>query len=168
VRRDDLTDVGNLRLLEERAVEVFVKGTRERTPVGFMLVDLDQFSMFNDLQGQPAGDEVLRHVAETLRQAVRGDQDLVARLGSDEFGVLMPGADSDEVERIAIRSVEALRKSWDGAALTTISVGATSGPAREHSLPDLWRSAERALQVARQTGGDQARLARDPVSSEAH
>ena len=166
-RRDDLTGVGNRRLLEERAKEAFATGTRQGTPVGFMLIDLDQFSMFNELQGQPAGDDVLRHVAATLQGSVRSDEDLVVRLGNDDFGVLMPGADQADVERSAVRMVENLRASWDGPALTTVSVGAASGPARGHALSDLWRSAERALGVARKTGGDQARLARDPVSSEA-
>lgn len=166
-RRDDLTGAGNRRLLDERARKAFSECARSHSPVGFMLVDLDRFSMYNELQGQSAGDELLRHVATILAASIRRDDDVVARLGADEFGVLMPGAGPDEVERIASRAVDNLRASWDGAALTTISVGATSGPATGHSLADLWRSAERALEVARGTGGDQARLARDPVSPEA-
>ena len=129
-------------------------------------VDLDQFAMFNDLQGQPAGDEVLKHVAGSIAGSVR-DADLVERLGGDEFGVLMPGAGGAEVERVAGRVIDELRRSWPGPALTTVSIGAASGPVRGHSLADLWRSAARALEVARSTGGNQARLARDPVSPEA-
>jgi diguanylate cyclase (GGDEF)-like protein len=161
-QRDDLTGVGNRRLLDERAHAAFSAGATGGTPVGFLVVDLDRFAMFNELQGQQDGDDVLRHVARTLEQSVRRE-DLVARLGGDEFGILMPGASAEEVERIAHRVIENLRRSWNGPALTTVSVGGVSGPARGRSLADLWRSAERALEVARSTGGDQARLARDPV-----
>ena len=165
-RRDDLTGVGNRRLLDERSRDAFSENATRGTPVGFLLVDLDQFAMFNDLQGQPAGDEVLRHVAGSIAGSVR-DVDLVVRLGGDEFGVLMPGAGGAEVERVAGHVIDELRRSWPGPALTTVSIGAASGPARGHSLADLWRSAARALEVARSTGGNQARLARDPVSPEA-
>lgn len=164
-RIDELTGVLNRRGLAERAAVEFARSRRAETPVGFLLIDLDQFAMYNELQGHEAGDALLRHVGEVLADSTRG-VDAVARLGGDEFGVLLPGADAEELERVGTRLFVALRDSFkDGAVLTTVSVGAACGPAAGHSLGDLWRSADRALSVARATGGDQFRVARDPLRS---
>lgn len=163
-RRDELTGALNRRGLDEAAAEAFPKASEAGRPIGFLLIDLDEFTMYNDLQGQQAGDALLRHVAGAIRSSVRSE-DVVARLGGDEFGVLLPTIDPDEVEEVASDVLTGLRQSWAGAALTTVSIGASCGSAAEHSLADLWRSADRALEVARRTGGNQARFARDPLPS---
>ncbi len=99
-RRDELTGALNRRGLDERAAELFpgADATQTRatdTAVGFLLIDLDEFTMYNDLQGQQAGDALLRHVASAIRSSVRSE-DVVARLGGDEFGVLLAAVDPDE------------------------------------------------------------------------
>jgi diguanylate cyclase len=161
-RRDQLTGALNRRGLDERAETEFARAAERGEAIGFLLVDLDEFTMYNDVQGQPAGDALLRHVAGALRSSARA-HDCVARLGGDEFGVLLPAVEPDEVEEIASGVLTGLRGSWAGTALTTVSIGASCGPAGGHSLAELWRSADRALEVARRTGGNQARFARDPL-----
>jgi diguanylate cyclase (GGDEF)-like protein len=163
-RRDELTGALNRRGLDESAAEAFPAAPKAGSAIGFLLIDLDDFTMYNDLQGQQAGDALLRHVAGAIRSSVRSG-DVVARLGGDEFGVLLGAIDPDEVEAVASDVLTGLRQSWAGTALTTVSIGASCGSAGEHSLADLWRSADRALEVARRTGGNQARFARDPLPS---
>ncbi len=165
-RRDELTGALNRLGLDERAAELFpgADAGAPDTAVGFLLIDLDEFTMYNDLQGQQAGDALLRHVASAIRSSVRSE-DVVARLGGDEFGVLLAAVDPDQVEGVSADVLTGLRESWPTVPLTTISIGASCGNAGDHSLADLWRSADRALEVARRTGGNQARFARDPLPS---
>jgi diguanylate cyclase (GGDEF)-like protein len=163
-RRDELTGTLNRGGLNERAAAEFSRALRTSEPIGFLLVDLDDFGMFNEVQGPAAGDDLLRHVAGSIERSTRG-VDAVARLGADEFGVLLPGTDLEQVEEIANRLISDLAETWDGAVLTTISVGGCCGPAEGHTLADLWLAADRALEVARIGGGDLARVGRDPIKS---
>ena len=162
-RRDQLTGALNRSGLNERAAAEFNRALRDDEPIGFLLVDLDQFGTFNEVQGQSAGDDLLRHVAGSLADSTRG-VDAVARLGGDEFAVLLPGAGRDNVEEIAERLISDLRESWQGPALTTVSIGGSCAPAGGHTLADLWRTSSRMLDVARELGGDIARVARDPLA----
>jgi diguanylate cyclase (GGDEF)-like protein len=109
-RTDELTGLANRRSFNES----LARATAGRAPDhGFavLLVDLDDFKDVNDTLGHHYGDELLRLVAPRLRQAVRSD-DVVARIGGDEFAVLLPGADGNRAEQVAERLRAGFRRPF--------------------------------------------------------
>ena len=86
---DPLTGVGNYRRLYSRMTYEMARHRRSRLPLALLVLDLDGFKAVNDTLGHPAGDRLLREVADVLRATVR-EQDTVARQGGDEFAVLAP------------------------------------------------------------------------------
>ncbi len=98
--RDPLTDVGNYRLLHERLGYELIRHGRDEAQLAVLLIDLDRFKQVNERRGHAAGDDVLRRVALTLREAVRA-QDTVARQGGDEFAVLAPSTDAEGAAMLA-------------------------------------------------------------------
>lgn len=117
VRRDPLTGIGNLRLLQERLEAAIERHHRIRQPFSVILLDLNGFKAINDELGHADGDALLRGVATALERAIEPDQ-LVVRQGGDEFCVLLPQSD----EAIARRTTNALR-----AALASVGAGVTAG-----------------------------------------
>jgi diguanylate cyclase (GGDEF)-like protein len=120
--RDPLTEVGNYRLLHQRLEYELTRHQRERRQLSVLLIDLDRFKQVNERLGHAAGDDVLRRVGSTLRDAVRL-QDTVARQGGDEFAVLAPGTDDEGAEMLATR----LRDRLSRVQFAGDTVGATIG-----------------------------------------
>jgi diguanylate cyclase (GGDEF)-like protein len=146
---DSLTGVANRRAFD-RAVEAMARSGDDRR-VAVLLVDLDTFKQVNDTQGHAAGDAVLRAVAEVCAGLVR-DGDLVARIGGDEFGALLQGADASAAKGVAQRMVEAIDALPE--CLVTVSVGIASGTTS--GIHTLLRAADSAMYVAKRAGGNQA------------
>jgi len=124
--RDPLTGVNNRGAFEDALTE-FVRRTRTMgMPLSLICMDVDHFKQINDTWGHPVGDRVLKRLAEKIRLQVRSD-DVVARIGGEEFAVLLPGAHTEMVSGIAerIRSeVEDLSfSSLSGGFSVTMSVG---------------------------------------------
>ena len=107
--RDPLTEVGNYRVLHERLAHELAAHRRDGQTLSVLLVDLDDFKQVNEHLGHAAGDDVLRRVARTLRDAAR-ERDTVARQGGDEFAVLAPDTDADGAELLAARLRQRLRR----------------------------------------------------------
>lgn len=117
VRRDPLTGIGNLRLLEERLDAAVERHHRIKQPFSVILLDLNGFKAINDDLGHADGDALLRGVATALERAVEPGQTVV-RQGGDEFCVLLPQSS----EAIARRTTNAMR-----AALAGVGDGVTAG-----------------------------------------
>ncbi len=117
VRRDPLTGIGNLRLLQERLEQAVEKHERIRQPFSIILLDLNGFKVINDELGHADGDALLRGVATALERAIEPDQTVV-RQGGDEFCVLLPQC----TPALAVRTCNALR-----AALAGVGDGVTAG-----------------------------------------
>ena len=120
--RDPLTDVGNYRLLHERLEYELVRHQREGAELAVLLIDLDRFKQVNERRGHAAGDDVLRRVAQTLRESVR-EQDTVARQGGDEFALLAPSTDATGAAMLAAR----VRDRLSRVQFAGDSIGATIG-----------------------------------------
>ncbi len=125
---DGLTGLLNHRAFQERLAEEFGRADRHDAPLSLLLLDVDQFKQYNDAFGHPAGDDVLRRVADVLRRSVR-DADQVARYGGEEFVVVLPQTDVAGARLIAERIRAAVATEPWPRRLVTVSVGATSlGP----------------------------------------
>jgi len=134
---------------------------------GLIVLDLDYFKQTNDTYGHSVGDRLLEKVAQVLRQALR-DDDLVVRLGGEEFAVLLPSATAAVTKRIAerlasmIREIEvAVDKDGSTVAKITASFGATvGGEGRQKfvELADAMRVADRAMYEAKEAGRDQIKF----------
>lgn len=154
-RHDPLTGLINRGELERRIRESLITARKDGRHHAFLMVDLDEFKVINDTAGHVAGDEVLRQIARLLRETVR-EWDSVARLGSDEFGVLLEDVSSEEARHRAeaLRAeIEALRLSWEDRSLR---VGASVGMVRiDHasgSSQEVLNAADAACHVAKEQG----------------
>jgi diguanylate cyclase (GGDEF)-like protein len=154
---DPLTSLSNRRVWDRELRELASGERRTGTAVTVVLIDLDHFKLFNDRYGHPAGDRHLRVVARVLLEAVRRD-DLVARLGGEEFGLLLSGSTAAEAARV----VERIRPSVpDGQ---TLSAGVAEWDGVESPMALVAR-ADLALYEAKAAGRD--RLAIAPAGSAA-
>jgi len=151
---DALTGLGNRRALERTL------NTLSRSADGFALIhlDLDYFKAVNDTLGHAAGDHVLTEVASVLRASVRG-ADLVARVGGDEFIILLSGvSDLAPLERVGRQILERMRRPifYEGQLCNiAVSMGAslrTKGPTEADKVELLLAEADRALYASKNAG----------------
>jgi diguanylate cyclase (GGDEF)-like protein len=147
--QDGLTDVFNRRHFDDTLALEWRRATRNGLPLSLLLVDIDYFKTYNDTNGHPAGDEVLRRVADLLREAVQRAADVVARYGGEEFAVLLPETDAGHAQRVA----ESIRASVEQHGVVTVSIGAaTATPSRDRPPQDLVKHADDALYRAKREG----------------
>ncbi len=152
---DALTGLPNRVLFHERLAALVA----ERAPAGLLCLDLDHFKLVNDTLGHPAGDALLRQVAERLR-ACLGGHGLVARLGGDEFAVLHR-AERPALVALADRIIAALCRPFalDGQDVTVgVSVGIALAPEHGDDPDGLLRKADTALYAAKADGRRTRRL----------
>ena len=144
-RSDTLTGLPNRRAFEERLPVELSRFSRSGRPLSLVLLDLDGFKGVNDRLGHPAGDEVLREVAEILRDSRMSDD--CFRTGGDEFAILMPGTTAEEAGIAARRLAEAVR----GAGVAEGEIGISFGIATSEDLDGeaLVATADRELLAAK-------------------
>ncbi|MCX7177753.1 MAG: sensor domain-containing diguanylate cyclase [Proteobacteria bacterium] len=141
---DSLTGLANRRLLDDRLTHALERAARQQTQVAVIMIDLDHFKEVNDTLGHVAGDDLLREVAERIRSLVRS-ADTVARVGGDEFVVLMEGVASVELaEAVAAKILVQLSRQVQ-LGRDVRQIGASLGIA---VYPDDGRCAEELLQAA--------------------
>ncbi|MDT8878889.1 GGDEF domain-containing protein [Halomonas saccharevitans] len=153
---DMLTGLFNRRRLQEVAEQEFTRRQRHPSPLSLMLLDLDHFKHINDAFGHPVGDEVLSSFAEILRHQVRR-LDTVARMGGEEFAVLLPDTDGQDARQLAERVREATRAmplpTEAGDYRLTVSIGVTEARQGD-SFEHLYTRADRRLYAAKEAGRD--------------
>jgi len=153
---DGLTGVGNRRHFDEALAQEVAVFSEHMRPLSLILFDLDHFKQVNDKYGHPAGDSVLRQVAEVVSQTM-GPELLLARTGGEEFAVLCAGVTEGAAQEIAesIRlAVEQARFIFDGTHIpTTLSLGvAEMARARVPDGKSLFSAADARLYAAKSAG----------------
>ncbi len=151
---DVLTGLPNRALLAERVERALALAAREGEPFALLQLDLDHFKHINDTLGQAFGDRVLVEIGERLGAAVR-QIDSVARLGADEFVLLVQRSDAAGAEAAARRVMDALQRPFtlDGLNFTvTASVGIALHPADGANLDELLRHADAAMREVKASG----------------
>jgi diguanylate cyclase (GGDEF)-like protein len=146
-RTDAVTELPNSRSFYE-SIEARVK---EQAPITAMFIDLDNFKRVNDLFGHPTGDEILKRVAGALRKAIRAT-DVAARVGGDEFAVLLQDIDEQACAAIGTRIIEGVRaiaSDLEGTAFGA-SVGIAISREGRTSSKDLVKAADAALYEAKE------------------
>jgi diguanylate cyclase (GGDEF)-like protein len=153
---DELTGLANRRSFRETLEAELVRAERFDNPVALVVADLDDFKDVNDRFGHQAGDEVLRAFADVLRGRIRG-VDLAARLGGEEFAVLLPETDAAGAAALAENLRAAVARLAVPIGTSDVRVTASFGVAafpQTHSADELMTSADLALYSAKRQGKD--------------
>ncbi len=158
---DSLTDLPNRALFEDRLTVALAQVRRKRRMAAVMFLDLDRFKVVNDTVGHALGDRLLQSVAERLTGLVR-DGDTVARVGGDEFTLLLQEVGrAEEVAEVAERVLDALRQPWvlNGHEFRiTTSIGIAMFPNDGEDVDSLLSNADTAMYRAKDQGRDNYKL----------
>ncbi|HXG26420.1 MAG TPA: GGDEF domain-containing protein [Candidatus Binatia bacterium] len=152
---DPLTGLPNRRYFDEFATLLSAR-RRKGDAVAVLMIDIDRFKVLNDTYGHPVGDEVLKAVANAITSAVR-DQDVPARMGGEEFAVLLrnPGPDvAREIGERVRRAVRDLDLADLGVPGVSVSVGVANATGPDEPIHALVDRADRALLRAKRAGRD--------------
>ena len=161
--RDGLTDLYLRRYLFERMPKEVSRHLRSKSPMSFIMIDLDYFKNYNDSFGHIAGDIVLKSVGEMLKEFFNDPGSLVCRYGGEEFCVLLPDCDKEKAsalangirEKVANETIYLRRKKTN----ITISLGVATFPEDAQIKEDLIHKADLALYEAKNTGRDKVCVA---------
>jgi len=150
--RDYLTGLANRRRFRKALGQEVERWRRYRVPCSLLMVDVDHMKRINDAHGHTAGDRVIRLVASALTELSR-DNDTAARLGGEEFALLLAGVGGDKAQAAAERLRSAVcAQPLEEIGVVTISVGVASCPENARSERELFGTSDAALYRAKQEG----------------
>lgn len=152
---DGLTGLFNHRRFQESLHSELLRCERHKRPLAVLMLDVDFFKRVNDSMGHPAGDELLRRLAEVLSRDLRAT-DLISRYGGEEFAVLLPETTKAEAMQVAERMREAVEqkinetRAW--TQTITVSIGVATFPEDGKTAEVVLDAADQALYVAKRQG----------------
>jgi len=156
---DELTGLSNRRFLNETYQKEWCSAVRSQTTLGFLMIDIDYFKMYNDTFGHIQGDWCLQEIAHTIKQSVKRPRDFVARFGGEEFVVLLPDTAlsgcSCAAERILsdVRSLSIPASLVNSNGKVTVSIGMGALIPNKNMESDiLLHMADQALYRAKNDG----------------
>lgn len=159
---DPLTGIGNRRVFYTRAESEIARQRRKGTPLSILMIDLDRFKSINDTHGHAAGDKILRRFTSLTRPQLR-EYDFFARLGGEEFAVLLP--DTPEAvalaiaERLRVQAASALLPDSEDGKPATVSIGVAQLDTEDTNIDQLIQRADLALYAAKRGGRNRVRAA---------
>lgn len=154
---DDLTGIYNRRHFEEMLTFYWATNRRQQQPLGLVLVDIDHFKQVNDNFGHPTGDEVIRQVAQAVKNNFRRETDVVARIGGEEFAALIPqpepGFIEAQTEHLCQEIANKIIMLEEDQLQVTVSIGAVATiPQQQWSPRKFYRQADICLYKAKHQG----------------
>ena len=160
---DPLTGLYNRRFCEDYARKLMAMARRKDTPLGFIMLDLDHFKSINDIFGHEVGDRILKQFAKTVTQSMR-ETNLTARLGGEEFVVLLPDTGAEACQVVA----ERIRKAVSHMSMpqvkdkplppVTVSLGIAVYPEHGGTMEEMLHSSDRALYESKRAGRNRTTL----------
>lgn len=148
---DPLTGLANRRVFQSTCRAELDRAARNGTALALVIFDIDHFKVINDTYGHPFGDIVLINVGRALRSVARG-HDTIARLGGEEFALLLSGADADRAREVADRAREQIAAIELPRGVLACSAGVAATAGRHALESDLVGDADRALYAAKRQG----------------
>jgi diguanylate cyclase (GGDEF)-like protein len=172
VRLDGLTGIPNRRLFEEEFSKEWARAKRDQEPLALITADIDHFKEYNDHYGHPAGDLCLVEVAQAMYHALSRPGDVAARIGGEEFAILLPQTDLNGAISVAeqirerVLALNLLHEASPVASQVTLSFGVSSSELASGSSPaELIRTSDVALYEAKRCGRNQI-VAAEKTASE--
>lgn len=156
---DGLTEIPNRRAFDAALERQFNQAKRSASPLSLMIIDIDNFKLFNDQYGHPVGDDCLRRVANAFIKHTHRPEDLVARLGGEEFSILLPNTDNmgavmrAEQYRLAVENLKIHHANNSDIPYITVSIGVSTiiADTTDH-FDGLLQAADDALYRAKKQG----------------
>jgi len=156
--QDDLTQLNNRRAFFQFGNQLLKQADRRGAPLVVVMFDLDHFKQINDTYGHEAGDEALRHIGALMTARVR-QSDIAARIGGEEFAILLADTDTEAAMEFCQRLMTSIREGaleYQGQSVAlTGSFGIASAQEASESLESLLSRADRAMYQAKALGRDQ-------------
>ena len=156
---DELTTLYNRRHFNQLMDKEFKRAIRHKSKLTFMMVDVDNFKLYNDTYGHSMGDDVLRSVSFTLKNTLKRSEDTAFRLGGEEFGVLLVAVSKEDADKVgetligAIEDLEIEHSKNSASQYVTASMGiVTMIPTLNDSVDKLVIKADELLYKAKQNG----------------
>jgi diguanylate cyclase (GGDEF) domain len=158
---DPLTNIPNRRSFNERIEMEWRRAVRRQSPISLLMLDVDHFKIYNDSYGHPQGDVLLRAITQIFTETLLRSADMAARMGGEEFAIILPDSDIDaalsiaEKIRAAVAEIRLIAATPKGniETSTSISIGAISTiPKKEENLALFIARADEYLYVAKNTG----------------
>ncbi len=169
---DPLTGIPNRRLFEEVLIREWARCERVKLPISVIVMDIDFFKQFNDSYGHPAGDRCLKIVANKIQSMLKRPGDIVARIGGEEFAVILPMTGLKGAAIVAQRFCDAVRalkitvKLGVSQKNITISLGVASQTPKAGIVQSLIKNADNALYQAKNSGRDRVCIYEEKVLEE--
>ena len=160
---DPLTGLANRRAFYRNCATELSRAQRARSSMSIVMLDLDDFKAINDEHGHPYGDQVLIGAADALRAAIRG-LDTAARMGGEEFAILLPDTDAEAAHEIAERARRAIARVPVADGTLSCSAGVATASPKDTSPADLLALADEALYHAKRLGRDRTVTSRSEAS----
>jgi diguanylate cyclase (GGDEF)-like protein len=158
-RTDSLTELSNRRHFDEIKEIELRRALRSQLPLSLLICDIDYFKRYNDTYGHSGGDDCLKTIARTLHSTFGRAGDVVARIGGEEFAVLLPATDAQHAQQLAEKLRQSLaeiaieHKASEVSPFVTLSIGiAQLDHATVDDFATFFRQADQALYKAKETG----------------
>ncbi len=165
---DGLTGLANRKAFDEQIGRITRESKKEGTIFSVVMIDIDHFKGFNDTYGHQVGDQVLRLVAMTLINGVKG-QDMAARYGGEEFVIILPDTNQNAAKQVAENLRQAVEKkeiinraTGDNLGQITVSLGVAQFYGGEEDIDGLIRRADLALYASKNKGRNLVTVAKSP------